>query len=237
MNILGMEKMSLVDYDGFVSATLFTGGCNFLCPFCHNSPLVTDFKTLPSIPEEEVINYLKKRKGLLDGVCVSGGEPTLQKDLPIFIEKIKSLGYSVKLDTNGTNPTLIKSLYENGLVDYYAMDIKSDRESYAKVIGFDKYDTKNIEKSVEFFLTGSAPYEFRTTLINEYHKTQNIENIGIWIKGATKYFLQKFKDSGSCIKSGLSAVDNNTVLKFKDILTKTIPNTKLRGYDIVFPNN
>ena len=232
MQICGLEKMSLVDYDGLVASTVFTGGCNFLCPFCHNSPLVIDFKSLPTIPEEEVLSYLSKRKGIVDGVCVSGGEPTLQKDLPIFIEKIKNLGYKVKLDTNGTHPDVIKELNESGLVDYFAMDIKNDRASYAKIIGFDKYDTTKVEKSVDYFLSGNADYEFRTTLINEYHKEENVAQIGKWIKGANKYFLQKFKDSGSCIKSHLSAVDEKSVLKFRDILLMTIPNTYLRGYDL-----
>ncbi|MBQ3047327.1 MAG: anaerobic ribonucleoside-triphosphate reductase activating protein [Clostridia bacterium] len=232
MHVCGLEKMSLVDYDGLVCATVFTGGCNFLCGFCHNSPLVMGADKLPAIPEEDILSYLEKRKGVLDGVCVSGGEPTLQKDLPEFIEKIKKIGYKVKLDTNGTRPDLIKSLNENGLVDYFAMDIKNDRKSYGDIIGIDEYDTKKIERSVDYFLSGTADYEFRTTLIAEYHKQENIREIGNWIKGANKYFLQKFKDGENCIKSGLSAVDNQTVLKFKDILSKTIPNTYLRGYDL-----
>lgn len=232
MEILGLEKMSLVDYDGLVAATVFTGGCNFKCPFCHNSPLVLDFKTLPSIPESEVISYLKKRTGIIDGVCISGGEPTLQKDLPAFIEKIKALELKVKLDTNGTAPDLIKTLNENGLVDYFAMDIKNDRASYAKIIGFNQYDTLKVEKSVDYFLTAKVEYEFRTTLINEYHKKENATLIGEWISGAKKYFLQKFKDGGSCIISGLTAVDDNTALEFLQILKQTIPNVKLRGYDI-----
>ncbi len=232
MEILGLEKMSLVDYDGLVAATIFTGGCNFKCPFCHNSPLVLDFKTLPTISESEVLSYLKKRKGIIDGVCISGGEPTLQKDLPAFIEKIKALELKVKLDTNGTAPDLIKSLNENGLVDYFAMDIKNDRASYAKIIGFTQYDTLKVEKSVDYFLSANVDYEFRTTLINEYHKKENAVLIGEWISGAKKYFLQKFKDGGSCIKSGLTAVDDNTALEFLQILKQTIPSTKLRGYDI-----
>lgn len=231
MNIAGMEKMSLVDFDGKVSATVFTGGCNFLCPFCHNSPLVLDFKNLPTVPESDVISYLKKRAGILDGVCISGGEPTLQKDLPEFIEKIKSLGYAVKLDTNGTNPQIVKTLAESGLVDYFAMDIKNDRENYAKIIGFDKYDVKNVEKSVEYFINGTADYEFRTTVIKEYHEEENVKKIGEWIKGANKYFLQKFKDSGSCIKNGLSPVDDKTAENFIKILKSTVPNSRLRGYD------
>ena len=232
MKICGLEKMSLVDYDGFVSATIFTGGCNFLCEFCHNSPLVINADKLPTIPEEEVLSYLEKRKGILDAVCVSGGEPTLQKDLPFFIEKVKNLGYKVKLDTNGTRVDLIKSLNENGLVDYFAMDIKNDKNSYGSIIGIDNYDTAKVEKSVEYFLSGKADYEFRTTLINEHHKEENIREIGKWIKGANKYFLQKFKDGENCIKSHLSAVDEKTVLKYRDILRETIPNTNLRGYDL-----
>lgn len=232
MKILGLEKMSLVDYDGKVAATLFTGGCNFKCPFCHNSPLVLDFNNLPSYTEDEVFSYLKKRQGILDGVCVSGGEPTLQKDLPEFIEKIKDLGYSVKLDTNGTNPDLIKLLNENGLVDYFAMDIKNDREHYAAICGFDKFDTIKVEKSVDYFLSGNADYEFRTTLIDEYHKAENITAIGEWLKGAKKYFLQKFKDTGSCIEGGLNAVSDKDVIKYLEILSKTVPNVKTRSYDL-----
>lgn len=232
MKISGLEKMSLVDFDGYVAATVFTAGCNFKCGFCHNSPLVLDAQNLPSISEEEVLAYLKKRSGILDGVCVSGGEPTLNKDLPFFIEKIKALGYKVKLDTNGTNPEMIKSLFDAGLCDYFAMDIKNNLQSYANIIGFDSYDTKNIKKSVEYFLSGNAPYEFRTTLIKQHHKKENIALIGKWIKGANKYFLQKFKDSASCIQSHLSAVDEKEVLEFLEILKKDIPNTYLRGYNL-----
>ncbi|MBR1983483.1 MAG: anaerobic ribonucleoside-triphosphate reductase activating protein [Clostridia bacterium] len=230
MKIHGLEKMSLVDYDGKVSATVFTGNCNFKCGFCHNSALVLSTENLPEIPEIEILDYLKKRKGLLDGVCVTGGEPTLCTDLPNFIEKIKNLGYSVKLDTNGTNPEMVKSLRQNGLVDYFAMDIKNDRENYAKIIGFNKFDTSKIEKTVEYFLSSNAPYEFRTTLVNEFHKKENIINIGKWIKGADKYFLQKFKNSENCIQSHLSAVDDKTAINFKELLTEYIPNTFLRGY-------
>ena len=232
MEIFGLEKLSLVDFDGVVGATIFTGTCNFKCGFCHNSPLVLDVKNLPTIPEEEVFDYLKKRKGILEGVCVSGGEPTLQKDLPAFCERLKSLGYKVKLDTNGTNPNLVKSLNENGLCDYFAMDIKNDKENYASIIGFDKYDTKKVEQTVEYFLSGKADYEFRTTLISEYHKKDNIKRIGEWIKGANKYFLQKFKPSDSCITLGLNEVDLDTAKEFLTILSSTIKNVSLRGYDL-----
>ncbi len=232
MRIYGMEKLSLVDFDGKVACTLFTGNCNFRCGFCHNSPLVLDYKFLPEIDESEVFAYLNKRKGILEGVCISGGEPTLEKDLPLFIEKVKDLGYAVKLDSNGTNPELIKSLFENGLIDYLAMDIKNNKEDYAKIIGFDKYDTKKVEKSVDFLLNGKFPYEFRTTLINEFHKKENVALIGEWIKGADKYFLQKFKNSESCISQNLSAVDDKTVLEFRDILQNNVKKVFLRGYDL-----
>lgn len=232
MNILGMEKMSLVDYDGKVCATLFAGGCNFKCPFCHNSPLVIDFNNLPTLSEEEIFSYLKKRQGILDGVCVSGGEPTLYKDLPEFIEKIKNLGYSVKLDTNGTNPELVKTLNQNGLVDYFAMDIKNDKAHYSDIIGVPNYDTKKVEATVDYFLSGAADYEFRTTLINEFHKKENIALIGDWIKGANKYFLQKFKDTGSCIENGLSAVSDDAVKEFIEILKPSVKNVRVRGYEI-----
>lgn len=230
MEIFGLEKLSLVDYDGYIASTVFTGSCNFKCGFCHNSPLVLDFKKLPVIPEEEIFAYLKKRAGIIEGVCVSGGEPTLQKDLPQFIEKIKELGYKVKLDTNGTNPQLVKSLNENGLVDYFAMDIKNDKEHYASIIGFNEYDTKKVESTVDYFLSGKADYEFRTTLIKEYHEEQNIRLIAEWIKGAKKYFLQKFKSSDSCIALGLNEVEQSVAEEYQKILKQNIPNTNLRGY-------
>ncbi len=230
MLISGLEKMSLVDYDGFVSATVFTGGCNFRCGFCHNSPLVLDYNELPHILEDEVLEYLRKRQGLLDGVCISGGEPTLQKDLPEFIEKIKKMRYSVKLDTNGTNPDLVKTLWENKLVDYFATDIKTDKENYHKVIGFSKYDTKNVEKTVNYFIENNVKFELRTTLIKEFHTPLVMENIGKWIKGTKKYFLQKFIDNENCIKKGFSEIDKQTAEEYKTLLEKYVPNTNLRGY-------
>ena len=230
MKILGMEKMSLVDFDGLVAATLFTGGCNFKCGFCHNSPLVNNFLDLPEIAEDEVLAYLKKRKGVLDGVCVSGGEPTLNKDLPVFIEKLKALGYKVKLDTNGTNPEMVKTLAADKLVDYFAMDIKNDRDNYAKIIGFDEYNTDKVEKTVEFFLSGNVDYEFRTTLVKEFHNQENVIKIGQWSKGAKKYFLQKFKENENCICQGFSPVDDQTANQYVKLLQPYIPTAKLRGY-------
>ena len=230
MKIFGLEKLSMVDYDGKVASTIFTGGCNFRCPFCHNSSLVLDYQALPLIDEQSVIDYLEKRKGLLDGVCVSGGEPTLQSDLPNFLEKIKKLGYAIKLDTNGTKPEIVKMLKENGLVDYFAMDIKNNKEDYAKIIGFDSFDTKNVEKTVELFLSGDYDYEFRTTLISQFHLPSNITKIGEWIKGAKKYFLQKYIDSDTCILGGLSPVSQAIAKEYVEILKNYVTCTNLRGY-------
>ena len=230
MDIYGLEKLSLVDYDGFVAATVFTGSCNFRCGFCHNSALVLDYNTLPPIAESDILNYLKKRKGILEGLCITGGEPTLNPDLPEFIKKVKDIGYSVKVDTNGTNPEMVKLLAAEDLADYFAIDIKNDRENYAKIIGFEKFDTAKIEKTVEFLLSGKVKYEFRTTLISEYHKTENIKKIGEWIKGADKYFMQKFKSGDNCISQDLSPVSEETAKEFAEIMRPFVKAVNLRGY-------
>ena len=230
MKIYGIEKLSLVDYDGKVASTVFTATCNFKCPFCQNSPLVVGVKDLTTIPENEILDYFAKRKGVLDGVCITGGEPTLQKDLPGFCAKIKNLGLSVKVDTNGTNPKMVKYLFENNLCDYFAMDIKNAKENYAKIIGFESFDTKDVEKTVEYLMTSGVEYEFRTTLVKEFHDKTDMENIGKWIKGAKNYALQKFKDTGSCIRSGLHEVDIDTAKDFLEIVKKYLPSAKLRGY-------
>ena len=230
MELFGLEKLSLVDYDGKVAATVFTGACNFKCGFCHNGPLVENLNELKSFSEDEILSYLSSRKNILDGVCITGGEPTLNKDLPIFIEKIKKIGLAVKVDTNGTNPEMIKSLAENGLADYFAMDIKNDKAHYAETIGFKEYDTKKVEKSVDFFLSENADYEFRTTLIYEYHKKENMKNIALWINGAKRYFLQKFKEVDTCLTHDLSGVPEETAKEFIEIIKPYIPTVKLRGY-------
>lgn len=230
MDIYGLEKLSLVDYDGFVAATVFTGSCNFKCGFCHNSALVLDYKTLPPIAESEILSYLKKRKGILEGLCITGGEPTLNPDLPEFIKKVKDIGYSVKVDTNGTNPEMVKLLVKEGLADYFAIDIKNDRENYAEIIGFKTFDTSKIEKTVEFLLSGKTGYEFRTTLIAEYHKAENIRRIGEWIKGADKYFMQKFKSGDNCISQDLSPVSEETANEFLKIVSPFVKHAALRGY-------
>ena len=233
MIIHGLEKLSLVDYDGVVAATVFTGGCNFRCPFCHNGVLVKNTKSLGVIPEKEIFDYLLKRKGIIEGVCISGGEPTLNSDLPEFCEKIKKLGLKVKLDSNGTNPDMIKTLAENKLIDYVAMDIKNDRQNYAKIIGLDSFDTKKIEKNVDFLINGKVDYEFRTTLIYEFHKIDNIIAIGEWIQGAEKYFLQKFKNGDNCLDAkSLTEVPEKQAFDFLNAVSQFVKHVKLRGYDL-----
>ena len=231
MDIFGLEKLSLVDYDGFVAATVFTGNCNFRCGFCHNSALVLDCKSIPPMRESDILGYLEKRKGILEGLCVTGGEPTLNPDLPDFVRKVRNLGYSVKVDTNGTNPEMVKLLADEGLADYFAVDIKNDRENYAEIIGFRTFDTAKVEKTVDFLINGKVGYEFRTTLIAEYHGKDNIRRIGEWIKGADKYFMQKFKSGAGCISGGLSPVPLETAKEFAEIMRRYVKNAALRGYD------
>lgn len=232
MKIYGMEKLSLVDYDGKVAATLFTGSCNFRCGFCHNAALVVDFDKIPSLDENDVFAYLKKRKNVLDSVCISGGEPTLNKDLPDFCAKIKSLGYQIKLDTNGTNPSMVETLHREKLVDYFAMDIKNCREEYGTIIGMQGFDTSLVEQTAAYLMRGGGDYEFRTTLIREYHDEKNIKKIGEWIKGAKRYFMQKFKNGDNCLTQNLNEVSACDAVKFKKIMEEYVTYVSLRGYDL-----
>ena len=229
MKIYGLEKLSMVDFDGHLCATVFTAGCNFRCPFCHNADLVNG-TNLSEIGEDDFFAYLNKRKGMIDAVCVSGGEPKLNKDLPEFIKKIKDLGLLVKLDTNGTNPQMLKQLVTDGLVDYVAMDIKNSRENYLKTAGKGNFDLNKIDESIAFLKTGVVPYEFRTTLISEHHSPANIEKMATWLSGADKLYLQHFVDSGNCIEDGMSEIKLAEAEKFKTILEKTIKHVYLRGY-------
>lgn len=203
MQIHGFNKLTLLDYPHKTACTLFVGGCNFRCPFCHNASLVLNPASQPVIPENEIFDYLKKRKGLIDGVCITGGEPTLYSDLPEFIEKIKNMGYLVKLDTNGDAPKIIKNLSDSGLVDYIAMDIKNSLKNYGKSVGIINYDTANIEKSVDILMGGNVEYEFRTTVVKELNSTEDFLDIAHWLKGAKAYFLQAFLDSNDLIEDNL----------------------------------
>lgn len=231
MKIHGFNKLTLLDYPGHVGATLFLGGCNFRCPYCQNGNLVTTPEQEPWIPEDEVFDYLKKRHGILEGVCVSGGEPTLHKSLPDFIAKLKALGYLVKLDTNGTNPEMVKALVKDQLLDFVAMDIKTSKEHYATVSNCPTLDIHMVEKTVDFLLSGNISYEFRTTVVRELHQRTDFEAIADWLAGCQAYFLQSYKDSENVIESGFSAYSKSELTLFKDILSKKIPRVELRGID------
>lgn len=217
--------MTLLDYAGKVACIVFTHGCNFRCPYCHNAPLVTEIPE--RVSEEELFAFLKKRRGILDGVVISGGEPTLQKDIIPFLERIKALGYSVKLDTNGTNPDVLGEIVMLGLCDYVAMDIKNSREKYSLTAGCD-VDIKAVEKSVSFLLSDKVDYEFRTTLTRELHGEENMRGIGEWIKGAKRYFLQTFVDSGSLVGEGMSAYSPEETAVLADAVRPYVPSVSVR---------
>ena len=203
MNVQGLEKLSLLDYPGKLCCTVFTGGCNMRCPFCHNAPLVlgNDFEKQHD-EWDEIIQFLRTRTKLLDAVCISGGEPTLQKGLKSRISEIKTLGFLVKLDTNGTNPRVIKELVDANLVDYIAVDIKNSPAKYALTAGVENFDLSPVQESVEFLLSSSVDYEFRTTVVKEFHDENDFLAIAKWLQGAKQYFLQQFVDSGNLIKPG-----------------------------------
>lgn len=232
MIIHGFQKMTLLDYPGRVACTIFTAACNLRCPFCHNAGLVTKIETDQRIDESEVLAYLQKRKGILDGVCITGGEPTLQKDLADFIRKIRALGYAVKLDTNGTNPAVLQSLLDEGLLDYVAMDIKNIPEKYAATVGVASFDVTPIRQSIDLLLAGRVDYEFRTTVVAEYHTPSDIGQIAALIAGAPRYFLQPFVDSGNLIGSPdgqLHAPDDATMDEMLSCARVTISTTARRG--------
>ncbi len=229
MLINGFQKLTILDYPGKVACIVFTPGCNFRCPFCHNASLVTHIDTETYLDVEEVIAYLKKRQGLLDGVVITGGEPLLQNGIEEFIGEIKALGYSVKLDTNGSFPEKLISIVEKGLVDYVAMDIKNSKEKYGETIGVDNFQIAPIEKSVDFLLQNKVEYEFRTTIVDGFHTLDDIQDIVVWIKGAHKYFLQNFVDSGDLIMPDLKPVSVDLLKEMKKKATEIMPSVEIRG--------
>ena len=218
--------MSLVDYCGYVSCVVFTRGCNFRCPFCHNSSLVNGVAP-QKIQSEDFFAFLNKRRGLLDGVCITGGEPTLNPDLPDFIRKIKEMGLLVKLDTNGTNPKMLESLISQNLVDYLAMDIKNGKSFYPKTTGVN-LDFANIEESVALLKKGKVPFEFRTTLVAELHSEESIIEMGKLVENSPLLVLQKFTDNGNCLCGGLSAVPREIAEKWGEILQDYVKKVEYR---------
>ena len=228
MTINGMQKLTLLDYPGNVACLIFTQGCNFRCPFCHNSGLLDMNNNCEKIDEKEVFKYLEKRKGLLDGVCISGGEPLLQKDIEYFIRKVKDLGYKVKLDTNGSSPKKLKQLIEEGLIDYVAMDIKNDFLNYDKTAGMCT-NIDNIKKSIEIIENSNIEYEFRTTIVKQFHDVGKLEKIIQYIGPNARYYIQNYQDCSSVLQRGIDGFDEEELLNIKNTLGVKYPNLVVRG--------
>ena len=228
MVIHGLQKLTLVDFPSVVASIVFTGSCNFRCPFCHNSSLVLNPSSQPIIPEPELFDFLKQRLGFLEGVVVTGGEPTLQKDLIPFLLKIKQLGYKVKLDTNGYRPDTLNDAIESGAVDYVAMDIKNSLDMYPKTAGLVFFTPENIEKSVSLLLENRVKYEFRTTVVKELHSKENFEKIGSWVKGCENYYLQSFIQSANTIEKGFSSPSIEELETYAKTLRTYIKNVQVR---------
>ncbi len=229
MKILGLQKLSMVDYDGHIATTIFTSGCNFACPFCHNSSLVTNIVQSEEIDINDILAHIKKRKGIIDAVVISGGEPTLQPDLIDFIKTLKEYDVLIKLDTNGTRPEVIKNLVENNLIDYIAMDIKNSPTKYAITAG-KGVDIEAIKTSIKYIIESNIDHEFRTTLVSEFHNTSDIVEMSKMLKGAKKWRLQKFVDNDNCIMSGLHEIKKEQAIEMLKIAKEHVPNTALRGY-------
>ena len=228
MNIVGLQKVSLLNYPGLVSATIYVNGCNFRCPFCHNSSIVKcEYEELS---EEQVFEYLIERKKMLDGVCVSGGEPTTQKNLKEFILKLKDMGFKVKLDTNGYNPKVLNELLKSKCLDYVAMDIKNSDEKYTKTAGVN-INMDMINESIRLIMNSNIDYEFRTTVVEELHELTDIEFIAKKLAGAKAYFIQNFEDSGDIMQNGLHGFKKEKLQEFIEVAKKYIPNSNLRGID------
>ena len=229
MAIVGIDKLSLLDYEDKISVVLFSHACNFRCPFCHNGESVLNSNN--EIPFEEILAYLKTRIGLVDAVVFSGGEPTLEPDLEVKIKTVKSLGFLIKLDTNGTNPELLEKLLDDGVVDYVAMDIKNSPSLYAQTSGVKSVNLDNIKKSISIIMKKAPDYEFRTTLVKEFHEAMDYDQFFELVKGTKRLFLQKFVDREGCIIKGLHDIDELEATKLRDyLLSKGLSNVSLRGY-------
>lgn len=241
MKIHGLNKLTLLDYPGHMACLIFTGACNYRCPFCHNASLVLNPNSQPAISEEEIFAFLQSRKGILEGVCISGGEPTLQADLPEFIRKIRTMGFHVKLDTNGSRPGILKALLEEGLLDYVSMDIKNALKKYLSTIGipesvsgFNNLITDSVRQSAELLMQSSIPYEFRTTVVKELHNEEDLLSIGKWLNGANAYYLQSFRDSETLIGASLGqfhAYEPEQMRAFRDLLKPYFETVEVRGID------
>lgn len=228
MRFYGLQKMTLLDFPGKIACTLFTGGCNLRCPFCHNARLVVRQENTDTIDEDAMLEFLKGRIGLLDGVCITGGEPLINDGLESFILRVKGLGFCVKLDTNGCFPDRLQGILESGYVDYVAMDIKNSPAKYAGTTGIPGFDISPVIKSIDLLKKGSVPYEFRTTVVKEFHSKDDIASIARLIAGAERYFLQDFVDSGDLIGNGLHSVGKETLCQMTEEANRYVP-TQTRG--------
>ncbi len=231
LRIVGLQKVTLLDFPGAVACTVFTGGCNFRCPFCHNAPLVSEGKSGETLAEGDVFSYLEKRRKILDGVVVSGGEPTVHKDLPELLSRIKSLGFLVKLDTNGSHPGMLRQLMEDGLVDRVAMDIKNGPKQYRQAAGVE-VDLQAVEESKRLLMEGRVDYEFRTTLVRGLHTQESVLALAKWIQGAKEYYLQVYQDTGNVLRpQGLGPFDKRQMLEFAESIKPYVPAVQVRGLE------
>lgn len=230
MLIHGLQKMTLLDFPGHVACTVFLGGCDFRCPFCHNYELV-DGNSSPLLSSEELFSFLRKRKGLLDGVAITGGEPCLRKDLPDLIKEIRKEGFLVKLDTNGNHPDVLSRILSEQIVDYVAMDIKNSPSKYGETIGMKGVDLNPIQESISLLLNSSIEYEFRTTVVNEFHEKNDFVEIGKWIQGADRYFLQCFTDRDSVPTENLHAPSREQLQEYAEDIKPFVKEVHIRGID------
>ncbi len=231
MKIHGLQKMTLLDFPGKVACTVFLGGCDLRCPFCHNAELIDG--TVPAVMDStELLAFLKKRQGLLEGVAVTGGEPLLRGDeLTELAERIRDLGYPLKLDTNGTHPDRLRTLIDHGLVAYIAMDIKNSPERYARTCGLETMDLAPVRESAALLMEGKTEYEFRTTTVAELHDEESFRKIGEWIRGAKRYFLQKFTDRDTVPFEGFHAPSDEQMKLYRAVAREYIPGAELRGVE------
>ena len=228
MIIHGLQKMTLLDFPGQVACTVFLGGCEFRCPFCHNADLL-DMSAPGIMDDDKLLEFLKKRKGLLDGVAFTGGEPLLRKDLPELLVRVRDIGYKIKVDTNGDHPDLLKEIVQAGLADYIAMDVKNSPARYAETIGRETFDTAPVDESIQFLLSGQVRYEFRTTVVKQFHDEASFEAIAQWIDGADRYELQGFVDRDTVPFAGLEACSREEMEHFADIVRPHVKTVELRG--------
>lgn len=236
MYLCGLQKLAMVDYPGKLAATVFAGGCGLRCPFCHNAPLVTRLDETPELPVREVLDFLASRRGLLDGVVLSGGEPLMQPGAADFLRSVREMGFAVKLDTNGCYPAALADILERGLADYVAMDVKNSREKYPETVGIPGFDTAPVEESVRLLKSSGVEHEFRTTAVREFHTAEDIRAIGRWVGGSpagasSRYFLQNFVDSGSLVGRGCHGLSPEEMRALAEAAEPFFELVGLRGVD------